>query len=211
MIMKADPPPRRGRGRPRDAGADRAILKAALELFIERGVEGTSIEQIAKRAGVGKLTVYRRWSSKDELLSQAIESAREQVPDAPPEDLSAAPLADLVNQALPAQVDMMADPKFAGMIAQIFGSRATHPTLMKTYWEHYIDPRRRAVHVLLRRAQAEGQLDPEADLDVVIDMMVGALIYRMLQPSTPDRAEIRRYLEEVYRHAGLLPKNRSRQ
>lgn len=207
MTAEADPPARRGRGRPRDAGADRAILQAALELFVQRGAEGASIEQIAKRAGVGKLTIYRRWSSKEELLCQAIESARENVPDAPPEDLSTVPLAELVNASLPAQVDMMADPNFAGMIAQIFGSRATHPTLMETYWEHYIDPRRRAVHALLRRAQQEGQLDPDADLDVVIDMMVGALMYRMLQPSTPDRAEIRRYLQEVYRHAGLLPKD----
>ena len=207
MTAEADPPARRGRGRPRDAGADRAILDAALDLFVQRGVEGASIEQIAKRAGVGKLTVYRRWSSKEELLSQAIESARENVPDAPPEDLNALPLADLVTRSLPAQVDMMADPKFAGMIAQIFGSRISHPLLMQTYWEHYIEPRRRAVHVLLRRAQAEGQLDPDADLDVVIDMMVGALMYRMLQPNTPDRAEIRRYLQEVYRRAGLLPKD----
>lgn len=163
------------------------------------------MEQIAKRAGVGKLTVYRRWSSKEELLSQAIESARENLPDPPSADLDTVPLADLVTKSLPAQVDMMADPKFAGMIAQIFGSRVSHPSLMRTYWEHYIEPRRRAVHMLLRRAQAEGQLDPDADLDVVIDMMVGALMYRMLQPSTPDRAEIRRYLEEVYRRSGLLP------
>ena len=206
MTAETDPPVRRGRGRPRDAGADRAILEAALELFVERGVEGASIEQIAKRAGVGKLTVYRRWSSKEELLSQAIESARANVPDVQPEDIDTVPLADLVAKSLPAQVDMMADPKFAGMIAQIFGSRTSHPMLLQTYWEHYIEPRRRAVYVLLRRAQAEGQLEPDADLDVVIDMMVGALTYRMLQPNPPDRAEIRRYLEEVYRRSGLLPR-----
>jgi AcrR family transcriptional regulator len=169
-------------------------------------VEGASIEQIAKRAGVGKLTVYRRWSSKEELLSHAIESARENIPDAPPEDLDSVSLADLVVKSLPAQVDMMADPKFTGMIAQIFGSRTSHPMLLQTYWEHYVEPRRRGAHALLRRAQAEGQLDPDADLDVVIDMMVGALIYRMLQPNPPDRAEIRRYLEEVYRRSGLLPR-----
>ncbi|MFC7110976.1 helix-turn-helix domain-containing protein [Nonomuraea rubra] len=64
---------RRGRGRPRDPETDAAILRAALELFIERGVEGTSMEQIAKRAGVGKLTVYRRWSTKEDLIAQAVE------------------------------------------------------------------------------------------------------------------------------------------
>lgn len=52
------------RGRPREAATDRAILQAALDLFIERGVEGASIEQIAKNAGVGKPTIYRRWSGK---------------------------------------------------------------------------------------------------------------------------------------------------
>ena len=206
MSTRPDPPARRGRGRPRDAGADRAILDAALELFIERGVEGASMEQIAKRAGVGKLTVYRRWSSKEVLLSQAIESARANLSDTQPEDLDAVPLADLITKSLPAQVDLMADPKFIGMIAQIFGSRTSHPMLLQTYWEHYVEPRRRDVHGLLRRAQQEGRLEPDADLDVVIDMMVGALTYRMLQPNTPDRAEIRRYLEEVYRRSGLLPR-----
>jgi AcrR family transcriptional regulator len=53
---------------------DTAILRATFELFVERGIDGASIEQIAKRAGVGKLTVYRRWSSKEEVLAQAIES-----------------------------------------------------------------------------------------------------------------------------------------
>ena len=62
------------RGRPREAATDRAILQAALDLFIERGVEGASIEQIAKNAGVGKPTIYRRWSGKEELIAAAMES-----------------------------------------------------------------------------------------------------------------------------------------
>ena len=62
----------RGRGRPRDPAVDTAILRAAFDLFIERGIDGASIEQIARRADVGKLTVYRRWSSKEDLVAQAI-------------------------------------------------------------------------------------------------------------------------------------------
>jgi len=49
---------------------DQAILRAALELFIEHGVAGASIEKIAKRAGVGKTSIYRRWSSREALLAQ---------------------------------------------------------------------------------------------------------------------------------------------
>ena len=57
-------------GRPRNPVVDQAILRAALELFIEQGIVGASIEKIAKRAGVAKTSVYRRWSSREALLAQ---------------------------------------------------------------------------------------------------------------------------------------------
>src|SRR6516162_11107754 len=60
-------------GRPRNPAVDQAVLRAALELFIEHGVPGASIERIAKRAGVAKTSIYRRWSSREALLAQAIE------------------------------------------------------------------------------------------------------------------------------------------
>src|SRR5262252_6039590 len=63
-------------GRPRNPAVDQAILRAALELFIEHGVSGASIERIAKRAGVAKTSIYRRWSSREALLAQAIEDFR---------------------------------------------------------------------------------------------------------------------------------------
>ena len=59
------------RGRPRSEQADRAIMAAALELLAERGIAGMSIEEVASRAGVGKATVYRRWSSKGALALDA--------------------------------------------------------------------------------------------------------------------------------------------
>ena len=60
------------RGRPRDPALDTVILTAALELFIAHGIAGMSIEQVAKRAGVGKPTIYRRWSTKERLVADAI-------------------------------------------------------------------------------------------------------------------------------------------
>ena len=63
-------------GRPRDPSVDQAILRAALELFVEHGIAGASIEKIAKQAGVAKTSIYRRWTSREALLAQAIEVAR---------------------------------------------------------------------------------------------------------------------------------------
>src|ERR1700761_4243764 len=59
------------RGRPRSEQADRAILQAAAQVLAERGLAGMSIEEVASRAGVGKTTIYRRWTSRGALALDA--------------------------------------------------------------------------------------------------------------------------------------------
>nr|WP_201299784.1 TetR/AcrR family transcriptional regulator [Streptomyces mexicanus] len=59
-------------GRPRDNDVDRRVADAAVELFGEHGWKSFSIEAVARRAGVGKASVYLRWDSKEELLAQAL-------------------------------------------------------------------------------------------------------------------------------------------
>jgi AcrR family transcriptional regulator len=195
----------RGRGRPRAPETDTAILASALELFVERGVEGTSIEQVAKRAGVGKLTVYRRWGSKEELLAQAIEwRVRADVTPSAADVHALAP-SDIVERVLPAVAEMATSPGFRALVARIMGSAVSHPELMEIYWKHYILPRRELAAAMLRRAQQDGTVPADADLDVLIDMMAGAVTYRVLQPDPPDAAEMLRYLTAVYRQAGLYP------
>ena len=76
---------------------------------------------------------------------------------------------------------------------------------METYWQHYVLPRRRATWTLLERAERDGVLPAGTDYDVLIDMLVGAVLYRAIQPVPLTTAEAHRYLETVYRQAGLLP------
>lgn len=197
-------PRRPRRGRPRDPATDRAILDAALELFVEKGADGTSMQAIAARAGVGKLTVYRRRSSKEELIAQAIQTARGDIPEQSVEDTTAT-VTELVEQAVPAAAAAIARPEFRAVLAQTLGSARTHPSIMEACWEHYILPRRRAAASLLARAVEEGMVEAGADFDALIDMMVGAVIYRVLQPVPLNVAEAERYLRSVYRQAGLLP------
>ena len=67
-------------GRPRSAQAHKAIIDATLELLAEEGFQGLSIEAVAAKAGVGKTTIYRRWSSKDELVMDAIREVQIDLP-----------------------------------------------------------------------------------------------------------------------------------
>ena len=64
---------------------------------------------------------------------------------------------------------------------------------MQTYWTHYIVPRRTLTFQLLKRAQADGSVAPDADLDVLVDMLAGAVTYRVLQPNPPTMLQMKRY------------------
>ena len=72
-------------GRPRRAEVDEAILSAAIDELVEHGVASMTIDGIATRAGVARTTVYRRWSSTDQLCMDAVERIREHIcgPDRP--------------------------------------------------------------------------------------------------------------------------------
>jgi AcrR family transcriptional regulator len=199
----------RGRGRPRDPRTDRVILAAALELFVEHGHAGTSIEQVARRAGVGKLTVYRRWESKDELIAAAVESARGEIPSPGADDLadmSYAEISQVIADALPVSARTLAEPGYRAMLAQVFGSSVTHPGLMAAFWQNHILPRRRTAHLALSRAVEEGVLPTGTDIEALIDMTVGAVVYRLLRPGPPDADELLEHLRSVYEQAGLIPR-----
>jgi AcrR family transcriptional regulator len=194
-----------GRGRPRDPALDAAIQAAALELFITHGITGMSIEQVAKRAGVGKPTIYRRWSTKELLVADAIEAHVGTDLQWPTHaEIAAVPAQELVRRNIAAAARTAADPKFRALVAQIYGSATTHPLLMQTYWDHYIAPRRRLVIAMLERAQADGTVARDADLDVLVDMLAGGVTYRVLQPNPPTTRQMKRYLESAYRQVGLL-------
>ena len=82
MVTAAPTPkPRRKRGRPRDPGADSRILAAASSLILLRGFDSMTVDEVASNAGVGKATVYRRWSRKEDLAVAAMEQLyRDEMP-----------------------------------------------------------------------------------------------------------------------------------
>ena len=192
-----------GRGRPRDPAADKAILRAALELFVEHGIEGASFEQIARRAGVARTTVYRRWSSREDLLAQAMEVARE----APERSLTAAarvPLKRLADELIDALSETVTRRDYLRTVAKLVGSVPDSPKLMSVYWNTYVIPRRRMVAEIIGRARERGAIPKEADSEILQDMIGGAIMYHLLvRPGHKNRSEMRAYIRRLLHHAGL--------
>jgi AcrR family transcriptional regulator len=207
MSSKREQPP--GPGRPRDPEADAAILRAALEVLVEQGVAGASIDRIAKRANVAKVTVYRRWSSKEDLLADAIEAVREEIPAADQTDTPAEDLRGIIDQLLPQWSEALAQPRLRILTARLLGAGPDHPKLLAAYRVHYLEPRRERALATLRRARDAGVLDRDTDLDMLIDMMNGAIIQFLLLTEDPlQPAEAREYLERLFRQAGLRDRTR---
>jgi AcrR family transcriptional regulator len=185
--------------------ADRAILAAALELFIEHGIDGTSIEQIAEVASVARTTVYRRWTSKEALIAQAIAEAR----GLPEQEAIATrlPLDRLGHQLADALIETVTEPNYRKIVARLIGSLPTCPELMAVYWEKYVLPRRQIVRELLDQARDAGLLHGDTDAETLLDLIGGAIMYDLLvRPGKRTRAEMRAYLLKVLRKIGLSEK-----
>lgn len=179
------------------------MLQAALALFLERGVEGSSIEEIARRAGVAKTSIYRRWPNREALLAQAIETARNRtgytvdLVDRTPPDKLAGLLLDACQ--------LLAQPEFRKLTLRIIGSIADSPNLLAIYRAAYFLPRREAFVRALERATAAGLLPDGTDPDIVADMFTGSLMYRVIMgaPEENSAAELRRQMRRLLRQIGL--------
>ncbi|MGP4103469.1 TetR/AcrR family transcriptional regulator [Nonomuraea sp. KM90] len=182
-------------GRPRDPGNDAAILEAALDLLIERGAAGTSIEAVAQRAGVAKLTVYRRWRSKDDLLMAALEHARGADLDAPPAGQSVDELVSFI-------AELLSRPRFRALMARVIGASIDYPDLVTAYRARYLQPRLDTLPEIARRAIDAGQLPGETDPGVISDILSSAIGFVLLHQEEVTAVEIEDRLRGLLRRIG---------
>ncbi|MBD0301570.1 MAG: TetR/AcrR family transcriptional regulator [Tolypothrix sp. T3-bin4] len=171
-------------GRPRSIHADQAILQATLDLLAEVGYESMSIEAIASRAGVGKTTIYRRYTSKEELVADAIESLRDDlaIPDTGSfwgdMDILINNAAKKIDSALGRQT-----------LALIISTASSNPQFAEVYWTKYTKLRREAFSKVLERAKFRGEIDKNADVDLIIDLVSGSLYYALIFKPTTEPVE----------------------
>jgi AcrR family transcriptional regulator len=167
-------------GRPRSIQSHQALLQATLELLAEVGFEAMSIEAIASRARVGKMTIYRRYTSKEELVADAIESVREEV-TIPNTGSFWGDINALIENA--AQITL--SPLGRQTVAMIISSASSNPQFAKIYWIKYLQPRRQAFAIVLEKAKARNEVRADLDPGLVFDAMSGIMLYALIfQPTT---------------------------
>jgi AcrR family transcriptional regulator len=167
-------------GRPRSERAEQAIIDATIEALGENGIDGVSCEDVASRAGVGKATLYRRWSGKEDLLIAAFAAMRRQLPE---------PRGESVRDDLVAMLSVVAadidDPRYAQQFALFHGAGERYPRLVARYRERVVEPRRESIREVLRRGVETGELRPDFDVEVAMLLLTGAVMARGKHDSTP--------------------------
>lgn len=166
--------PKKPRGRPRSEATRQKIMIATATLIQERGVPGVTIEAVAAAAGVGKPTIYRYWSNAHELAMAALMEA---VPEAKQNE-SNEPI-EALRALLHGVAATFNDP--AGRhVAMVLASADSSSEIAKAFRSHFIQSRRQEAEQLLKDAQADGSLAYDSPIDLALDMMFGAVFYRLL-------------------------------
>ena len=168
-------------GRPRETRADRAIVKATLELIAERGVHELRTEDVAARARVGKGAIYRRYRSKEELVTAAVASVVSEEIAVPDTGSTRDDLLELMREA----VALYGDGPSGRLVAKVVGAMVEKPELAKTLREGVLAGRRAALGEVLRRGVERGDLRADLDLELALDVLGGPLFYRLLVTGGP--------------------------
>ena len=171
------------RGRPRSATSQKAILATAIEILLEQGLTSMSMDDLAKRAGVSKATIYRWWASKELLALDAL--ATEWAQPTPSPDLDTGSLrGDLLARIRPWLGQLNQKP-YERVIAGLLAQTQTNPQFAKLYRERFVAPRRDETRKLLLRAIDRGEIGADTNLEVTLDLLYGPIYHRLLHRHAP--------------------------
>ncbi|MEU6588579.1 TetR/AcrR family transcriptional regulator [Streptomyces sp. NPDC046881] len=173
------------RGRPRSEAVERAILEGVMKL-LEEGVPlaELSIERVARTAGVGKATIYRRWSGKEELFVDVVRAAE------PPEpELPGTSLRDDLVVLLESLRQRGLMSRSSAILHNVYAQMKSAPRVWAAYHASVIAPRRVVALEVLRRAQENGEIRADVDLELANDMFVGPMLVRSVMRPDADLPE----------------------
>jgi len=169
------------RGRPRSEKARGAILEAAAELLLEKGLTAVSMDAVAARAEVSKATIYRWWPTKETLALDALYHEWAGVP--PPRDTGSL-RGDLLSLLRP-WARLAGRRPYGRVIAALVTEAQLDPAFARQYRTRFVQPRRDQGRAIFRRAIERGEIPPDTKIEVALDLLYGPIYHRLLHGHAP--------------------------
>jgi AcrR family transcriptional regulator len=186
------------RGRQRSEESEDAILCATLGLLKSKPLRDISVEEIARKAGVGKATIYKWWPSKAYVALDAfLRKMNRMVPN--PDTGSA-------ETDLKRQIHYLATfytSPTGRIFAQFLAEAQSDSEFAVLLRERFLKPRREIAGVIFDRAVERGEMDHSLDRDLVLDLLYGPVMYRLLIVQSPfGRSRVDDMVSTLFRGLG---------
>jgi AcrR family transcriptional regulator len=170
-------------GRPRDPGVDRRITQAAVEVFGESGWAGFSLEAVARRAGVGKASIYLRWQTKEQLLGDALTARVANVADADTGTLRG----DLVHLARQLLELHVGDTHPA--VLRLGVEAASIPEVARR-WADLRESQVLAARAMVRRGIRRRDVPADTSVTLLLDTLCGGVLMHVITTPTQLREQL---------------------
>jgi AcrR family transcriptional regulator len=158
---------------------ERTILEVAGQLLSEGGFVALNYDDLAARARCSKATIYRRWSSKGHLAVAALA----QLPDPPPTP-DRGDLRKELRELLVGIARIFDETSAIKIMQSLIGERARNPELADLL-DRAFGTRRIGLSEVLQRGVARGELSPETDIELLMDLIVGPILCRVFCTGAP--------------------------
>lgn len=193
MADQDETPTRRVGGR--SARVRAAVLQATLEELAATSYESLRIEDVARRAGVNKTTVYRRWPTKAQLVADAALASSERAVPVPDTGTLAGDLRALAR-AVAASIGQEPGRRVTRNLVAVACSSDELAAGMADFWSE----RLALTRVIVERAVQRGEVADGSDADLVVETLVGALYVRLLLTGEPLTPEVADRIAEIVHH-----------
>ncbi len=165
------------RGRPRSERARQAILGAAAELLLARGLSAVSMDAVAERAGVSKATIYRWWPTKEAL---ALDALYTEWAAAQPYPRDTGSLRGDLLALLQPWARLASSRPYGRVIAALLTEARTDPVFAAEYLRRVVEPRRDQARAIFHKAIERGEIEAGTKVEVALDLLYGPLYHRLL-------------------------------
>ncbi|MEU3531429.1 TetR/AcrR family transcriptional regulator C-terminal ligand-binding domain-containing protein [Streptomyces murinus] len=179
-------------GRPRDPAIDAAVLTATVRLLHEDGYGSLALEKVAALAGTSKAAIRRRWPQRQRLVIDALASVLV-VPPAPDNGCTRCDL----HQSVRLLAEVLHERLPAGVLAPLIADCSADPGLHEYLLRSLVQPGRAAAAVAVRRAVERGDLQPDVDPELFVDLLASVVYRRALFGEAPVDASSARALVDL--------------
>jgi AcrR family transcriptional regulator len=191
-MKKPSPASRLGRPPSEMAASHAAIIDAVYALLQEKSVRDLTMEAVAKRAKVGKPTLYKWWPTKATLVLAML--CERMAPNL--EKPTGRSAEESLRFRVRRLIDALNGP-FGKIVAGLIAEGQSEPAVLQEFFDRWVSPRRNATIADLQRGKNAGELRSEIEPELLNDAIFGAIYYRLLLRSGP---LTKRFGEELVEH-----------